>query len=104
MASIAGVVGIRDRLAYSTTKFAVVGITKSMALDHAAEGIRPARIAAGQARDLERLERGDQHDEVVEHEYRHIQQQTGAAQPRHMDKTQPPWQIHKLRQKMQTGK
>ncbi len=40
MASIGGVVGIRDRLAYCMTKFAVVGITKAMALDHAAQGVR----------------------------------------------------------------
>ncbi len=34
MASVGGVVAVRDRLAYCTTKFAVVGLTKSVALDH----------------------------------------------------------------------
>jgi len=40
MASIAGVIAVRDRLAYTMTKFAVVGLTKALALDHSHTGVR----------------------------------------------------------------
>jgi len=40
MASIAGVIAVRERLAYTTTKFAVVGLTKALALDHSHTGVR----------------------------------------------------------------
>jgi 2-keto-3-deoxy-L-fuconate dehydrogenase len=40
LASVAGVVALRDRFAYTTTKFAVVGMTKALALDHSKQGVR----------------------------------------------------------------
>ena len=40
LASIGGILAVRDRLAYTVSKFAVVGLTKSLALDHSHEGVR----------------------------------------------------------------
>ena len=47
VASIAGIVAVRERLAYTTTKFAVVGLTKALALDHSHTGVRFNCICPG---------------------------------------------------------
>jgi len=47
MASIGGVVAVRDRLAYTVTKHAVVGLTKALALDHSHTGVRFNAICPG---------------------------------------------------------
>lgn len=47
MASIGGIVAVRERLAYTTSKFAVVGLTKALALDHSHTGVRFNCICPG---------------------------------------------------------
>jgi 2-keto-3-deoxy-L-fuconate dehydrogenase len=47
MSSVAGVIAVRDRIAYTMTKFAVVGLTKAMALDHSHTGVRFNCICPG---------------------------------------------------------
>ncbi|WP_296171945.1 glucose 1-dehydrogenase [uncultured Brevundimonas sp.] len=62
LASIAGLNGMPWAGAYSATKHAVAGLTKSAALDHAAQGVRVNGVAPGAVRTdiiAKQLEGGD---------------------------------------------
>jgi NAD(P)-dependent dehydrogenase (short-subunit alcohol dehydrogenase family) len=47
VASVAGLVGLKNRAAYSASKAAIVGLTKALAVDHVGEGIRVNAVAPG---------------------------------------------------------
>jgi NAD(P)-dependent dehydrogenase (short-subunit alcohol dehydrogenase family) len=47
LASVAGVVAVRDRFAYTISKHAIVGLTKALALDHSHTGVRFNAICPG---------------------------------------------------------
>jgi NAD(P)-dependent dehydrogenase (short-subunit alcohol dehydrogenase family) len=47
LASVAGVLAVRDRLAYTITKHAIVGLTRALALDHSHTGVRFNAICPG---------------------------------------------------------
>jgi NAD(P)-dependent dehydrogenase (short-subunit alcohol dehydrogenase family) len=47
MASVAGLIGLRNRAAYCSSKGAVIALTRALAVDHVAEGIRVNAVAPG---------------------------------------------------------
>jgi 2-keto-3-deoxy-L-fuconate dehydrogenase len=47
LASIGGIVAVRDRLAYTVSKHALVGLTRALALDHSHTGVRFNSICPG---------------------------------------------------------
>jgi NAD(P)-dependent dehydrogenase (short-subunit alcohol dehydrogenase family) len=47
MASVAGIVGLRNRAAYCASKGAVIALTKALAVDHVRDGVRVNAVAPG---------------------------------------------------------
>ncbi len=47
MASVAGVVGLRSRAAYCASKGAVIALTRALAVDHVADGVRVNCVCPG---------------------------------------------------------
>ena len=47
IASVAGLVGLRNRAAYSASKGAVISLTRALAVDHVDDGIRVNAVAPG---------------------------------------------------------
>lgn len=47
MASVAALVGLKNRAAYSASKGAVVALTRALAIDHVAEGVRVNAVCPG---------------------------------------------------------
>jgi NAD(P)-dependent dehydrogenase (short-subunit alcohol dehydrogenase family) len=47
VASVAGLVGLKNRVAYSASKGAVIALTRALAVDHVGDGIRGHAVCPG---------------------------------------------------------
>jgi NAD(P)-dependent dehydrogenase (short-subunit alcohol dehydrogenase family) len=47
MASVAGLVGLRNRAAYCASKGAVIAFTRALAIDHVSDGVRVNAVCPG---------------------------------------------------------
>jgi 2-keto-3-deoxy-L-fuconate dehydrogenase len=47
MGSVAGLVGLRNRAAYCASKGAVIALTRALAIDHVADGVRVNAVCPG---------------------------------------------------------
>ncbi|HEV3375789.1 MAG TPA: SDR family NAD(P)-dependent oxidoreductase [Thermoleophilaceae bacterium] len=47
VASVAGLIGLRNRAAYSASKGAVIALTRALAIDHVADGVRVNAVCPG---------------------------------------------------------
>jgi 2-keto-3-deoxy-L-fuconate dehydrogenase len=47
VASVAGLIGLRNRTAYSASKGAVIALTRSLAIDHVTDGVRVNAVCPG---------------------------------------------------------
>jgi NAD(P)-dependent dehydrogenase (short-subunit alcohol dehydrogenase family) len=47
IASVAGMIGLRNRAAYSASKGAVIALTRALAVDHVADGVRVNAVCPG---------------------------------------------------------
>jgi 2-keto-3-deoxy-L-fuconate dehydrogenase len=69
MASVAGMIGLRNRLAYSASKGAVIALTKALAVEYVGQGIRVNAVCPGTIDSpwVERLvtEAGERRDDLV---------------------------------------
>ena len=47
MASVAGLIGLRNRAAYCASKGAVIALTRALAVDHVGDGVRANAVCPG---------------------------------------------------------